>query len=208
MDGVTAAVTVLAVLVGLLVVLALARWRRHRPARADGGRDRPGPAAGVSRRRRRGGSPGDPRGIEIGDIVEIGDDVYPVRGTIRLSEGEWRWAQHLFDDPGGRRLSVAESPEFDLVLWHPEPDVAGTPGAPVVEFAGRRYHWHESGQARFTTTGTTGLDPSGTMRYHDYRAPGGARLTFEAYGEAGWTAARGERLDLADVAVHPQRRGS
>ncbi|GGM43461.1 hypothetical protein GCM10011608_30190 [Micromonospora sonchi] len=193
MDGATVLVAALGVLVGLVVVAALVgRWRRSDSA---------------SRKRRGDGPPGDPRRIGVGDIVEIGDESYPVRGSIRLVEGEWRWAEHLFDDPGGRRrLSVAEDPEFELVLWHPEPGVVGTPGAPVVEFAGRRYSWHESGQARYTATGATGLAPNGTMRYHDYRAPGGARLTFEAYGEAGWTAAWGERLDLADVAVHPQRR--
>ncbi|WP_341718369.1 DUF4178 domain-containing protein [Micromonospora sp. FIMYZ51] len=188
-------VLVALVLVGLAVVGTLRR-RRNRPRPTAGTRGLVGP-------------PGDPRRITVGDIVEIGDDAYPVCGSIRLVEGEWRWAEHLFDDPGGRRrLSVAESPEFELVLWHPEPGVVGTPGAPLVEFAGRRYSWHESGQARYTASGATGLAPSGTMRYHDYRAPGGARLTFEAYGETGWTAARGERLDLADVAVHPQHRGS
>ncbi|QOC95057.1 DUF4178 domain-containing protein [Micromonospora craniellae] len=69
------------------------------------------------------------------------------------------------------------------------------------------YVWHESGQARYTVTGVTGLAPSGTVRYHDYRAPGGARLTFEAYGEAGWEVAHGSRLDQGDVTVYPQGRG-
>ncbi|WP_240742311.1 DUF4178 domain-containing protein [Micromonospora zingiberis] len=153
------------------------------------------------------GERSDPRRIEVGDIVEIGDVAYPVRGSVRLVEGEWTWAEHLLDDPDGRRrLSVAENPEFELVLWRPEAGGAGTAGAPVVEFAGRRYGWRESGQARYTATGATGLAPSGVMRYHDYRAAGGARLTFEAYGEAGWHVARGERLDRADVIVHPQSR--
>ncbi|MGC5028399.1 DUF4178 domain-containing protein [Micromonospora sp. DT229] len=157
-----------------------------------------------------GRSPGprvDPRRIEVGDIVEIGDLTYPVRGSIRLVEGEWTWAEHLLDDPDGRRrLSVAESPEFELVLWWSESGDAGTAGAPVIEFAGRRFSWRESGEARYTATGGTGLAPSGIMRYHDYRAPGGARLTFEAYGESGWQVARGERLDRAEVIVHPQSR--
>ncbi|MEU6025006.1 DUF4178 domain-containing protein [Micromonospora sp. NPDC047134] len=162
------------------------------------------------RRPTTGRSPGprvDPRRIEVGDIVEIGDLTYPVRGSIRLVEGEWTWAEHLLDDPDGRcRLSVAESPEFELVLWWSESGDAGTAGAPVIGFAGRRFSWRESGEARYTATGDTGLAPSGIMRYHDYRAPGGARLTFEAYGESGWQVARGERLDRAEVIVHPQSR--
>ncbi|RIV38928.1 DUF4178 domain-containing protein [Micromonospora radicis] len=186
---------VLGGLVGLVVLVTFAR--RHRARRK----------AAAPRGPRRIAPRVDPRRIEVGDIVEIGDVAYPVRGSVRLVEGEWRWAEHLLDDPDGRRrLSVAENPEFELVLWRPEPGRAGTPGAPVVEFAGRSYDWRESGQARYTATGATGLPPSGTMRYHDYRATGGVRLTFEAYGETGWEMAQGERLEPAEVVVHPQGR--
>ncbi|MDG4794846.1 DUF4178 domain-containing protein [Micromonospora sp. WMMD1082] len=185
-------------LLGLAVVVAL-RWRR---------RDRARPPAGAHPRRH-GGPRRDPRRIAVGDIVEIGDFAYPVQGSIRLVEGEWSWAQHLLDDVDDlgrrRRLSVAEDPGFELVLWESAPLAAAvTPGAPVVEVGGRRFSWHESGQARYTASGGTGLAPSGTVRYHDYRAPGGARLTFEAYGEAGWEMAFGERLDRGEVTVHPQ----
>ncbi|GIJ79787.1 protein of unknown function [Micromonospora phaseoli] len=196
MDGAPGYLVALGCLAGLVVVVAVLRWRRRDRSR------RP-----LGRRRRSGGSPRrDPRRIEVGDIVEIGDIAYPVRGSIRLVEGEWSWAQHLFDDGDGRRrLSVAEDPGFELVLWEPAPrNAAVDPGAPIVELHGRRYSWHESGQARYTASGSTGLASSGTVRYHDYRAPGGARLTFEAYGEAGWEMARGERLDRGDVTVHPQ----
>ncbi|MEV2237649.1 DUF4178 domain-containing protein [Micromonospora sp. NPDC049891] len=185
-------------LAGLLVVVFALRWWRNRSAAPAGRQQRSG-----------GGQRRDPRRIEVGDLVEIGDVTYSVRGSIRLEEGEWRWAEHLLDDldehGGRRRLSVAENPGFELVLWESAPrDATVTPGAPVVESGDRRYSWHESGQARYVASGITELTPSGTMRYHDYRAPGGARLTFEAYGEAGWVMARGERLDSDAVTVHPQ----
>ncbi|GIJ22253.1 DUF4178 domain-containing protein [Micromonospora lutea] len=197
MDG-TSAYLAAASLVGLVVVVLALRWWHNRSR-----------APVAPRQRRSGGQRRDPRRIEVGDIVEIGDAAYAVRGSIRLVEGEWRWAEHLLDDldehGGRRRLSVAESPGFELVLWETAPrDATVTPGAPVVEFGDRRYSWHESGQARYTASEVAGLAPSGTMRYHDYRAPGGARLTFEAYGEAGWEMARGERLDSDEVTVHPQ----
>ncbi|MEU5551709.1 MULTISPECIES: DUF4178 domain-containing protein [unclassified Micromonospora] len=197
MDDVTAYLVIAlgCLLAGLAVVVLVAR-RRGRPTTAPGRRVAAGPST-------------DPRRIEVGDIVEIGDLSYRVRGSIRLVEGEWSWAEHLLDDDSGRpRLSVAESPEFALVLWEPQPGRVRTVGVPAVDVAGRRYDWHESGQARYTATGLTGLPPTGTMRYHDYRAPGGARLTFEAYGEAGWEVALGRRLDEGDVTVHPQGRGS
>ncbi|MFF5214002.1 DUF4178 domain-containing protein [Micromonospora sp. NPDC000442] len=194
MDGTTAYLAA-GCLVGLVVAGFALRWWRGRSA-----------AARRQQRRYDGGQRRDPRRIEVGDIVEIGDATYSVQGSIRLVEGEWRWAEHLLDEHGDRcRLSVAESPAFELVLWESVPrDPTVTPGAPVVESGGRRYSWHESGQARYTASGVTELTPSGTMRYHDYRAPGGARLTFEAYGEAGWEMARGERLDSDSVTVHPQ----
>ncbi|WP_431728204.1 DUF4178 domain-containing protein [Verrucosispora sp. TAA-831] len=197
MDDVSAYLVIalgcLLVAVAVVVVVAGRRARR-RPSAAPRAAD---------------GPPTDPRRIQVGDIVEVGDLSYRVRGSIRLVEGDWRWAEHLFDDDSGRcRLSVAENPEFEMVLWEPQPGRVRTVGAPAVDAAGRRYDWHESGQARYTATGLTGLDPSGTMRYHDYRAAGGARLTFEAYGEAGWEIALGRRLDPGDVTVYPQGRGS
>ena len=149
---------------------------------------------------------GDPRKLKPGDIVEIRQVSYAVRGSVHLVEGAWSWAEHLLDDAGGvkRWLSVEEDPDLELVLWAAEPGTPLTPGAPTLDFAGRSYSWEESGQARYSATGTTGLDPSGTVRYHDYRASDGSRLAFEAYGEAGWEVARGERLHRTEVMVYPQ----
>ncbi|MFC3503623.1 DUF4178 domain-containing protein [Micromonospora krabiensis] len=148
----------------------------------------------------------DPRRLRPGDTVEIRGLSHRVRGSIRLVDEGWSWAEHLLDDPegGSCRLSVQDRPELEVVLWAPEPGARLTAGAPVVDFAGRSYTWEESGQARYTATGATHLDPTGTMRYHDYRAPGGTRLSFEAYGEAGWSVARGEVLRPDEVTVHPE----
>lgn len=184
---------------GVVVAVVALRRARSRPQRptspGDPLRDRDADALR-----------GDPRRLKPGDIVEIRGTSYAVRGSIRLVEGGWSWAEHLLDDAAGVRrwLSVEEDPELELVLWVAEPGATVTPGAPTIDFAGRRYNWDESGQARYTATGTTGLDPNGTMRYHDYQAPGGARLSFEAYGEAGWEVALGEVLHRADVMIYPQ----
>ncbi|WP_329017238.1 DUF4178 domain-containing protein [Micromonospora rifamycinica] len=149
---------------------------------------------------------GDPRKLKPGDIVEIRRVSYAVRGSVHLVEGGWSWAEHLLDTVEGdkRWLSVEEDPDLELVLWTAEPAATVTPGAPTLDFAGRRYSWEESGQARYSATGSTGLDPYGTVRYHDYRGQGDERLSFEAYGEAGWEVGRGERLHRADVMVYPQ----
>ena len=150
---------------------------------------------------------GDPRKLKPGDIVEIRRVSYAVRGSVHLVEGGWSWAEHLLDTVEGdkRWLSVEEDPDLELVLWTAEPAATITPGAPTLDFAGRSYSWEESGQARYTRPPAAPASTrSGTVRYHDYRGQGDDRLSFEAYGEAGWEVGRGERLHRTDVMVYPQ----
>ncbi|MGI5524810.1 DUF4178 domain-containing protein [Micromonospora sp. CA-259024] len=184
-----AAVAVLAVVVVAIVV----RARRRAAARPDGALPTARPA--------RGG----PLRLAPGDRVRIREREYAVSGTIRLVEGDWSWVQHLLDDESGtrHRLSVEDGPELELVLWTAEPGATVTPGAPTIDLDGRRYTWAETGQARYTATGETGLPSAGTMRYHDYQSGGAARLSFEAYGEEGWRVARGDLLDPADLTIRP-----
>ncbi|MGY0006319.1 DUF4178 domain-containing protein [Micromonospora sp. I033] len=195
-------VTTVGCLVGVAgVVIAVIALRRARSAA------RPKAASGDPFRDRDADAlRGDPRALRPGDIVEIRQVPYTVRGSVHLVEGGWSWAEHLLDDAGGvkRWLSVESDPDLELVLWTSEPSATVTPGAPTLEIAGRRYHWDESGQAKYTATEGTGLDPRGTMRYHDYQAPGGARLSFEAYGEAGWEVNLGEQVRRAEVMIYPQ----
>ena len=191
-------VAVTAVLI--VVVLATVTWARRR-ARAG--------AASLAGRPARGGTA--PRGgqhrLTPGDRVRIGEREYAVTGTIRLVEGDWSWVQYLLDDNSGtgQRLSVegAGSPDLELVLWTAEPGATVTPGAPTIDLGGRRYTWAETGQARYTAIGETGLPSAGTMRYHDYQSGSNARLSFEAYGEEGWRVARGDLIDPADLAIRP-----
>jgi hypothetical protein len=149
---------------------------------------------------------GDPRRLGPGDVVEIRQTPYAVRGTLRFAEGSWSWTEHLLDDAQGRRvwLSVEENPDLELVLWHEVPDATARPGPPTVDFDGRRYTSRESGRARYTSTGNTGLDPVGDMRYHDYAAPDGTRLSFESYGSSDrWEVGRGEKPHRAEVLIYP-----
>ncbi|WP_422753904.1 DUF4178 domain-containing protein [Micromonospora sp. WMMD708] len=194
-------VAALGCLIGVagIVVAAVAYSRSRKPAR-------PTPAKDPFRDTDSDALRGDPRKLKPGDIVEIRGVSYAVRGSVHLVEGGWSWAEHLLDTVEGdkRWLSVEEDPDLELVLWTAEPAATITPGAPTLDFAGRRYSWEESGQARYSATGSTGLDPYGTVRYQDYRGQGGERLSFEAYGEAGWEVGRGERLHRADVMVYPQ----
>lgn len=150
---------------------------------------------------------GDPRRLRPGDIVEFRHTSYAVRGTLRFEEGSWSWAEHLLDDARGEKmwLSVEEDPDVELVLWREVPSATLIPGPPTIDFDGRRYTSKESGRAKYTAIGTTGLNPTGVAHYHDYVAPDDARLSFESYGDGGkWEVGRGERLHRADVQIYPQ----
>jgi Domain of unknown function (DUF4178) len=150
---------------------------------------------------------GDPRTLIPGDLVEIRNHTYAIRGSLAFAEGAWGWAEHLLDDAHDDKvwISVEEDPDLEVALWRAVPSATLTPGAATIDFDGRRYHSDESGQARFTCEGTTGLDPTGIMRYHDYTAPGGALLSFERYGDAErWEMARGERLHRHELRIFRQ----
>ncbi len=196
-------VVLVVVLLAAVVVLAAVLLRRRRtpqdppPAVQDPFRDSD---ADVLR--------GDPRTLTAGDTVEIKGQAYTVRGSLHYTEQSWGWAEHLLDDAAGGPkvwLSVEEDPDLELALWHEVPSATVTPGAATVDFDGRRYTKDESGTARFTSSGATGLHAAGTAKYVDYAAQDGALLSFESYagpGEADrWEVGRGGPLRRAEVRV-------
>lgn len=203
----------------VLVLLGLTVWGAVRLARRNRGRQAEQQRAAASGPVDPFGSGdvdalrGDPRQLRAGGIVEIRGRDYTVRGSLRLTEDGWSWDEHFLDDAKGERawLSVEEDPELEMVLFTTLPDAEVRPGTSV-ELDGRTYRRSESGIARFTAEGTTGLDPSGTLRYHDYAADDGSRLSLEAYGSADevagdgdgkWEVSRGEVLSRYEVRVFP-----
>jgi hypothetical protein len=150
---------------------------------------------------------GDPRTLKPGDLVEIRSHTYAVRGTLRFKEGGWHWAEHLLDDANGDKvwISVEEDPDLQLALWREVRAATITPGEKTIDFDGLRFSSDESGRATYQSVGTTGLDPQGTMRYHDYTSRDGALLSFERYGDSEtWEVGRGDPLHRHEVQIFPQ----
>jgi len=150
---------------------------------------------------------GDPRTLKPGDLVEIRSHTYAVRGSLRFREGGWRWAEHLLDDANGDKvwISVEEDPDLQLALWREVRAATVTPGEKTIDFDGLRFVSDESGRATYEGIGTTGLDPQGTMRYHDYESRDGALLSFERYGDSEtWEVGRGDKLHRHEVQIYPQ----
>lgn len=148
---------------------------------------------------------GDPRRVKAGDMIDVKGEGFAVRGTLRLREGSYTWVEALLDTGTGKRrwLSVEEDPALELVLWAELDAEHGLyPGAREIHFDGRVFRSKESGRASFHGEGTTGLHPTGWMRYHDYTSKDGVRLSFEDFGESGkWEAALGQVLGRYDVNI-------
>ncbi|GAA0743897.1 DUF4178 domain-containing protein [Dactylosporangium roseum] len=201
--GLVVLVVLLLVVVAVLVVV-LVRRRTSAPAAPAAPQD-PFRDTGEDVLR------GDPRKLKAGDLVEIRGTTYTVRGSLHYTEQSWGWTEHLLDDStGGRKmwLSVEEDPDLELALWHEVPSATVTPGPSTVDFDGRRYKKDESGTAKFVSSGTTGLNGSGTAKYADYESGDGALLSFESYAGPGepdkWEVGRGEPLTRAEVRVWAQ----
>lgn len=146
---------------------------------------------------------GNPRNLVPGDMIDIRGITYAVRGTLRLSQDGYEWTENFVDTGTGRKswISVEDDPDLEVVLWQELGPHTISPGPYTLDLDGRRYASAESGQARFTSTGTTGVAPSGLMAYHDYES-GDRRLSFENFG-SGWEAARGEVLHHTDYRIYP-----
>lgn len=150
---------------------------------------------------------GDPRRIKAADLVELYGKTLAVRGTLRLSEGDYQWAEHFLDTGTGvkRWLSVEADPDVEMVLWE---ELTGTdlqPGPRELSHEGVSFKSDEKGKAKYVSEATTGLAPTGTLRYHDYAGPDGQKLSFEAYGDdAKWEVAKGLTLDRNQVTIYHQ----
>ncbi|MFG3340139.1 DUF4178 domain-containing protein [Glycomyces sp. NPDC048151] len=150
---------------------------------------------------------GDPRRIKAADLVELYGKTLAVRGTLRLSEGDYQWAEHFLDTGTGVRrwLSVEADPDVEMVLWE---EVTGSdlqPGPRELSHEGVSFKSDEKGKAKYVSEATTGLAPAGTLRYHDYAGPDGQKLSFEAYGDdAKWEMAKGLTLDRNQVTIYHQ----
>ncbi|GAA2337091.1 hypothetical protein GCM10009854_11450 [Saccharopolyspora halophila] len=190
-------VVLLIIAVVVAVVMGMRARKASSPSRGDAPKDPFNTGDQDSLR-------GDPRELKAGDIVEIRGITYTVRGSLRLDEGGWKWDEHLLDDSKGDQLwlSVEEDPDLEMAAWTPVTG-APEPGPKSLEFEGRTYRSDESGTAKFRSEATTGLDEAGSVRYHDYEAPDGSMLSFEAYGDAGWEASTGTELGRYDVLIYP-----
>lgn len=147
---------------------------------------------------------GDPRRLKAGDMVEFGGDRSWIRGSLRLSEGGYTWAEHFLEVEEGKRwLSVEEDPDLEIALWTGRPELDLTPHGTTVELEGVRYRLNERGSASYRSEGTTGLPAQGGMDYADYASDDGRLLAFERFDHGRWEASTGVKVMPGSFTVYP-----
>ncbi len=147
---------------------------------------------------------GDPRGIKASDMIDWGNERTWIRGSLRLSEGGYVWAEHFLEVEGGRRwLSVEEDPDLQLSLWNARPDLDLVPQGKVMEVEGTKYELQEKGSGSYRSEGTTGLKPEGGLDYVDYEAEDGSLLAFERFDHGSWEASTGSKIMPGTFTIYP-----
>lgn len=146
-----------------------------------------------------------PRNLGPGAIVAYGGVDYVVRGTITLRQGSFEWWEHLLDGGDGAKWLGVEEDEGQLELtWWTTRSGHGVEPGPEVVLDDRVHREDESGEARYSCEGTTGLPDQGRMRYRDYRTgDGSALLSFEDWDGAGWEVSTGRPLSPGEMTVYP-----
>ena len=146
----------------------------------------------------------DIRTVRAGDMIDYGDQLYFVRGSLRLTEGGFTWSEHFLDDTRGDRVwvSVEEDPDLEVMFWR-ETDQVTEPGGKSMEVGGVTYTKDEGGTARYTSEGTTTVAEKGSVEYVDYEGPDGKGLSFERFDGGKWEAGLGESIALPALRVYP-----
>lgn len=149
---------------------------------------------------------GDPLKIRAGDMLELGNEKYFVRGSLRIAEGGYTWAEHFYqaDTSSQRRwLTVEEDPDLQLSVWQDRPDLELDPRAKSVEVDGVTFELVEHGTATYRAEGTTGLQDHGALDYVDFESGDGRQLSLERFDHGRWEASTGEAIDAGAFTIYP-----
>ena len=148
---------------------------------------------------------GDPAQIKAGDLLEFGNEKFFVRGTLRISEGGYDWAEHFFqsDDSATRLwLTVEHDPDLQVSRWRDRPDLDIEPTSKSITIDGTDYSIVEHGTASYLSEGTTVLNEKGGLDYVDYEAPNGKMLAFERFDHGRWEVSTGESIPVGSFTIY------
>ncbi|RNL81582.1 DUF4178 domain-containing protein [Halostreptopolyspora alba] len=191
----------LLLIIGGLIAFLIYLWRSKRPSSRSASPPPPTPQDPFAPGHE---TQGDPRTLKAGDMLDFGTERTWIRGTLRLSEGGYTWAEHFLEvDDSKRWLSVETDPDIQMVLWKGRPELELTPHSDTIDFEGVRYRLVERGSASYRSEGTTGLPAQGGMDYADYKGPNDAHLAFERFDHGRWEAATGSTVPNGSFTIYP-----
>lgn len=148
---------------------------------------------------------GDPTQIKAGDLLEFGNEKFFVRGTLRISEGGYDWAEHFFQSDDSATclwLTVEHDPDLQVSRWRDRPDLDIEPTSKSITIDGTDYEIVEHGTASYRSEGTTGLNEKGGLDYVDYEAPNGKMLAFERFDHGRWEVSTGESIPVGSFTIY------
>lgn len=142
-----------------------------------------------------------PTSVAPGAILNYGGSSHVVRGSLELSQGPFRWWEHLVDGGADGSWFGVEEDEGEVILtWWRKLPGSFEPANPMV-VDGVEYWEEERGTARYTAIGTTGLPPEGSTDFVDYKSGDGRLLGLERYGDSSWEASTGIRILPGEIDV-------
>ena len=195
----------IAVLVFIIVVLVTVLVIRTRTNKARKQEQTQQPAAPRDPFAADQNTGGDPETIKAGDLLEFGNEKFFVRGTLRISEGGYEWAEHFFQaDASATRmwLSVERDPDVQVARWRDRPDLDIEPKARTITVDGTDYDLVEHGTASYRSEGTTGLNEKGGVDYVDYESGDGRLLAFERFDHGRWEVSTGETIPTGSFTIY------
>lgn len=148
---------------------------------------------------------GDPETIKAGDLLEFGNEKFFVRGTLRISEGGYDWAEHFFQaDQSATRLwlTVEKDPDLQVSRWSDRPELDIEPKAKTITIEGTEYKLVEHGTASYRSEGTTGLNEKGGVDYVDYESDDHKLLAFERFDHGRWEVSTGESIPVGSFTIY------
>ena len=148
---------------------------------------------------------GDPETIKAGDLLEFGNEKFFVRGTLRISEGSYDWAEHFFQaDQSATRLwlTVEKDPDLQVSRWSDRPELDIEPKAKTITIEGTEYKLVEHGTASYRSEGTTGLNEKGGVDYVDYESDDHKLLAFERFDHGRWEVSTGESIPVGSFTIY------
>lgn len=195
---ITALVFIIVILITVIIVRRRAASRRR--FEEESARSRPRDPFAAEQN-----TGGNPETIKAGDLLEFGNEKFFVRGTLRISEGGYDWAEHFFQaDQSAARLwlTVEKDPDLQVSRWSDRPDLDIEPKAKTITIDSTEYELVEHGTASYRSEGTTGLNEKGGVDYVDYESADHQLLAFERFDHGRWEVSIGESIPVGSFTIY------